>query len=108
LITAIVIPLSLLITFIWMRKFGISGNLVSLGALDFGIIVDGAVIILDNCVRHIHERTQSLKRALTPRELNDTVHDATLEIRKSAGFGELIIVVVFLPVFAFVGIEGKM
>lgn len=108
LITAIVIPLSLLFTFILMRRFGISGNLVSLGALDFGIIVDGAVIVLDNCVRHIHDRTQSLKRALTVLELNETIHDATLEIRKSAGFGELIIVVVFLPVFAFVGIEGKM
>lgn len=108
LITAIVIPLSLLFTFILMRRFGISGNLVSLGALDFGIIVDGAVIVLDNCVRHIHDRTQSLKRALSSAELNDTIHDATLEIRKSAGFGELIIVVVFLPIFAFVGIEGKM
>lgn len=107
-ITAIVIPLSLLFTFILMRRFGISGNLVSLGALDFGIIVDGAVIVLDNCVRHIHDRTQNLKRALTPKELNETIHDATLEIRKSAGFGELIIVVVFLPIFAFVGIEGKM
>ncbi len=108
LITAVVIPLSLLFTFILMRYFGISGNLVSLGALDFGIIVDGAVIVLDNCVRHIHEKTQHLKRALSAQELRDTIHEATLEIRKSAGFGELIIVVVFLPVFAFVGIEGKM
>lgn len=108
LITAIVIPLSLLFTFIWMRYFGISGNLVSLGALDFGIIVDGAVIVLDNCVRHIHDKTKFLKRNLSSRELKDTIHDATLEIRKSAGFGELIVVVVFLPVFAFVGIEGKM
>lgn len=108
LITAVVIPLSLLFTFIAMRRFGISGNLVSLGALDFGIIVDGAVIVLDNCVRHIHDRTKELKRSLTPTELNDTVHDAAIEIRKSAGFGELIIVVVFLPIFAFVGIEGKM
>lgn len=107
-ITAIVIPLSLLFTFILMRRFGISGNLVSLGALDFGIIVDGAVIVLDNCVRHIHDRTQNLKRSLTSKELNESIHDATLEIRKSAGFGELIIVAVFLPVFAFVGIEGKM
>ena len=108
LITAIVIPLSLLITFILMRRFGISGNLVSLGALDFGIIVDGAVIVLDNCVRHIHEKTKSFKRSLSRSELNETIHEATLEIRTSAGFGELIVVVVFLPVFAFVGIEGKM
>lgn len=108
LITAIVIPISLLITFILMRKYGISGNLVSLGALDFGIIVDGAVIVLDNCVRRIHDKTKELGRKLTSPELKDTIHEATMEIRKSAGFGELIIVVVFLPVFAFVGIEGKM
>lgn len=107
-ITAVVIPLSLLFTFILMRKFGVSGNLVSLGALDFGIIVDGAVIVLDNCVRHLHHKSLELKRSLTKDEVNETIHDATLEIRKSAGFGELIIVVVFLPVFAFVGIEGKM
>ncbi|MCC7442683.1 MAG: efflux RND transporter permease subunit [Bdellovibrionales bacterium] len=108
LITAVVIPLSLLFTFIAMRRFGISGNLVSLGALDFGIIVDGAVIVLDNCVRHLHDKAQELKRSLTRDELDDTIHRATVEIRTSAGFGELIIVVVFLPIFAFVGIEGKM
>jgi cobalt-zinc-cadmium resistance protein CzcA len=108
LITAIIIPISLLLTFILMRKYGISGNLVSLGALDFGIIVDGAVIVLDNCVRHIQDKTNFLKRKLTLDEIKDTIHAATMEIRKSAGFGELIIVVVFLPVFAFVGIEGKM
>ncbi|WP_413560354.1 efflux RND transporter permease subunit [Bdellovibrio sp. HCB209] len=108
LITAIVIPLSLLFTFIMMRKFGISGNLVSLGALDFGIIVDGAVIVLDNCVRHVHDKTQLFKRSLTQTELDETIHEATTEIRTSAGFGELIVVAVFLPVFAFVGIEGKM
>jgi cobalt-zinc-cadmium resistance protein CzcA len=107
-ITAIVIPVSLLMTFILMRKYGISGNLVSLGALDFGIIVDGAVIVLDNCVRHIQDKTKLLGRKLLASEIKDTVHAATMEIRKSAGFGELIIVVVFLPVFAFVGIEGKM
>lgn len=107
-ITAIVIPLSLLFTFILMRKFGVSGNLVSLGALDFGIIVDGAVIVLDNCVRHLHHKSVELKRSLNRNEINETIHHATLEIRKSAGFGELIIIVVFLPVFAFVGIEGKM
>lgn len=108
LITAIVIPISLLMTFILMKKYGISGNLVSLGALDFGIIVDGAVIVLDNCVRHIQDKTKLLGRKLSSIEIKDTIHEATMEIRKSAGFGELIIVVVFLPVFAFVGIEGKM
>jgi len=108
LITAIVIPTSLLITFILMRRYGISGNLVSLGALDFGIIVDGAVIVLDNCVRHIHEKAKELGRKLDSLEIKNTIYEATMEIRRSAGFGELIIVVVFLPVFAFVGIEGKM
>ncbi|MFT6633555.1 MAG: cobalt-zinc-cadmium resistance protein CzcA [Bacteriovoracaceae bacterium] len=107
-ITAIVIPISLLTTFILMRYYGFSGNLVSLGALDFGIIVDGAVIVLDNCVRHIHSKAQGLQRSLNRKEIKQTIHEATMEIRKSAGFGELIIVVVFLPVFAFVGIEGKM
>lgn len=107
-ITAIVIPISLLMNFILMRKFEISGNLVSLGALDFGIIVDGAVIVLDNCVRHIQDKAKELGRKLSPTEIKSTIHTATMEIRKSAGFGELIIVVVFLPVFAFVGIEGKM
>ena len=108
LITAITIPLSLLITFIVMKRFGISGNLMSLGALDFGIIVDGAVIVLDNCVRFVHERSQKLKRSLTSGEVQQAVYDAAVEIRKAAGFGELIIVVVFLPIFALVGIEGKM
>lgn len=108
LITAIVIPTSLLMTFILMKKYGISGNLVSLGALDFGIIIDGAVIVLDNCVRQIQRASQRLGRSLSSHELKETIYEATMEIRKSAGFGELVIVVVFLPVFAFVGIEGKM
>lgn len=108
LITAITIPLSLLITFIVMNYFGISGNLMSLGALDFGIIVDGAVIVLDNCVRVVRDRTRSLARSLTKEELQRAVYEASIEIRTAAGFGELIIVVVFLPLFALVGIEGKM
>ena len=107
-ITAVMIPLSLLMTFIAMKRFDISGNLMSLGALDFGIIVDGAVIVLDNCVRFVHDRTQKLGRSLTNGELKQAVYEASLEIRKAAGFGELIIVVVFLPIFALVGIEGKM
>ncbi|RYZ65997.1 MAG: efflux RND transporter permease subunit, partial [Proteobacteria bacterium] len=107
-ITAITIPLSLLFTFILMKRFGISGNLMSLGALDFGIIVDGAVIVLENCVRTIHERTKALKRDLSRAEVQEAVYDAAIEIRSAAGFGELIIIVVFLPVFALVGIEGKM
>jgi len=107
-ITAITIPLSLLFTFIIMKWQGISGNLMSLGALDFGIIVDGTVIVLDNCVRVVHEKTQHLNRALSKEELKETVYEATVEIRKAAGFGELIIIVVFIPIFALTGIEGKM
>lgn len=108
LITAAVIPLSLLSTFIFMKWFGISGNLLSLGALDFGIIVDGAVIVLDHCVRKLHDAGVKLGRRLSPAEVQRVVFEATFEIRKAAGFGELIVVVVFLPVLALTGIEGKM
>lgn len=107
-ITALVIPLSLLLTFIGMKHFGISGNLLSLGALDFGIIVDGAVIVLDHCVRKLHEVVHSTKRSLTANEVKKVVYEATVEIRTAAGFGEIIVIVVFLPVLGLVGIEGKM
>lgn len=108
LITAITIPLSLLATFLVMKPLGISGNLMSLGALDFGIIVDGAVILVDNCVRAIHEKVKLHGRKLSRDELRETVYESSVEIRKAAGFGQLIIVVVFLPIFALTGIEGKM
>jgi cobalt-zinc-cadmium resistance protein CzcA len=108
LITAITIPISLLMTFLIMKPFKISGNLMSLGALDFGIIVDGVVIVVDNCVRRLQHRTKELGRKLSPEETKDLVYKATVEIRQAAGFGELIIIVVFLPIFGLVGIEGKM
>lgn len=108
LITALTIPFALMFTFLVMKPLGISGNLMSLGALDFGIIVDGTVIVLDNCVRYIHHKSQQLGRRLSRHELQESIYQATLEIRAAAGFGELIIVVVFLPVFALTGIEGKM
>ncbi|AHI06556.1 CzcA family heavy metal efflux protein [Bdellovibrio bacteriovorus W] len=108
LITAVVIPFSLLLTFILMKRFGISGNLLSLGALDFGIIVDGAVIVLDHCVRRLHEAGKTLGRKLSPEEVKKLVFEATVEIRTAAGFGELIVIVAFLPVLALSGIEGKM
>lgn len=107
-ITAFMIPLSLLFTFLMMNWKGMSGNLMSLGALDFGIIVDGAVIVIDNCVRQIHDRTKELSRSLTQKELKETVVNATIETRKAAGFGQLIILAVFIPIFALTGIEGKM
>jgi heavy metal efflux system protein len=108
LITAVTIPLSLLATFLVMKPLGISGNLMSLGALDFGIIVDGTVIVLDNCVRFIQDRAKSLGRNLTAEEVKEAVYEATVEIRSAAGFGQFIIVMVFLPVFALTGVEGKM
>ena len=96
LITAATIPLSLLATFLIMKPLGLSGNLMSLGALDFGIIVDGVVILIDNCVRAIHERVSLLGRKLSKEELQETIYNASVEIRKAAGFGQLIIVVVFI------------
>ena len=107
-ITAITIPLTLLVTFLIMRPLGLSGNLMSLGALDFGIIVDGTVIVLDNCVRVLQSRARELGRRLTKEEIKDAVYHASVEIRTAAGFGELIIIVVFLPIFGLVGVEGKM
>lgn len=108
LITAVIIPITLLGTFILMKLFGLSGNLMSLGALDFGIIIDGVVIVIDNCVRRVHNRIKDLGRPLTSRERQQAVQEATLEIRQSAGFGEIIIIVVFLPIYFFTGVEGKM
>lgn len=107
-ITAITIPLSLLATFLMMKPLGLSGNLMSLGALDFGIIVDGTVIVLDNCVRYIQMRYKELNRELNKEEIKQAVYEATVEIRTAAGFGELIVIMVFLPVFALTGVEGKM
>jgi cobalt-zinc-cadmium resistance protein CzcA len=108
LITALTIPLCLALTFLFMKPLGISGNLMSLGALDFGILVDGVVIVLDNCVRRIELRSRSLGRPLSPVEKRETLIEAAVQVRTAAGFGELIILAVFLPIFAFTGIEGKM
>lgn len=107
-ITAITIPLSLLMTFLIMKPLGLSGNLMSLGALDFGIIVDGTVIILDNCVRYIQNQKYKLGRKLSREEIKEAVYKAAVEVRTAAGFGELIVVIVFIPIFALVGVEGKM
>lgn len=107
-ITAVTIPLTLLASFIAMKYLNISGNLMSLGALDFGIIVDGTVILLDHCVRVLHDRARALGRTLTSDETKEAIYKAAVEIRTAAGFGQLIIVVVFLPLFSLVGVEGKM
>ncbi len=107
-ITSSTIPIALLITFILMRWQNVSGNLMSLGALDFGIIVDGAVIVIENCVHRLQKRGEEIGRELTRAEVKQTVIDAAIEIRSAAGFGELIVITVFIPLFALTGIEGKM
>lgn len=107
-ITAITIPLSLLSTFILMRYFNVSGNLMSLGALDFGIIIDGAVIVMDNCIRFLNQKAKELGRNLSREEVKQLVYEATVEIRSAAGFGQIIIIMVFLPIFALTGVEAKM
>lgn len=108
LLTACVIPLSMLLTITGMVGAKISGNLMSLGALDFGIIVDGAVIIVENCIRRLAEEQHRHGRLLTKAERFDIVFAATREVRKASIFGELIIMVVYLPILTLTGIEGKM
>jgi cobalt-zinc-cadmium resistance protein CzcA len=108
LITAMVIPLSMLFTFTGMVQQKVSANLMSLGALDFGIIVDGAVVIVENCVRRLAHRQQLAGRALNLRERLDEVFAAARESRRPLLFGQLIIMVVYLPLFALSGVEGKM
>ena len=107
-ITSLIIPISLLITFILMKWQNVSGNLMSLGALDFGIIVDGAVIVIENCVSKLQKEGKRLGRELTRSEVKQYVTDAAIEIRSAAGFGELIVIIVFVPLFALTGVEGKM
>ncbi len=108
LLVATVIPLSMLIAASLMRLFDISGNLMSLGAIDFGLIVDGAVIMTENSVRRVAERQHMLGRRLTREELKEQVYDASVEVRRATMFGELIIAVVYLPILTLTGIEGKM
>ncbi|MBN8419079.1 MAG: CusA/CzcA family heavy metal efflux RND transporter [Verrucomicrobia bacterium] len=108
LLTACVIPLSMLLTISGMVGAKVSGNLMSLGALDFGIIVDGAVIIVENCIRRLAEEQHRHGRLLTITERFEIVFSATREVRKASIFGELIIMVVYLPILTLTGIEGKM
>ena len=108
LIVASVIPLSMLFAVIMMNTFGVSGNLMSLGAIDFGLIVDGAVIIVEAVIVAIGYRIHTNKKALAKEEIEETVYNSASTIIKSAVFGILIILVVYLPIFALGGIEGKM
>lgn len=107
LITAAVIPLSMLLTMTGMVKAGVSANLMSLGALDFGLIVDGAVIIVENCVRRLAD-AQSHGGQQQVRERLNTVYKATSEVIRPSLFGVAIITVVYIPIFSLTGVEGKM
>ncbi|MGV3620957.1 MAG: efflux RND transporter permease subunit [Archangium sp.] len=100
LVVAVTIPLSLLFAVTVMNAFGLSGNLMSLGALDFGLLVDGAVIIVENAVRRMNERPNE--------DRVKVVEEATLEVRAASVFGEAIIAIVYLPVLSLIGVEGKM
>ncbi len=108
LLTAMVIPLAMLFTFTGMVTNKVSANLMSLGALDFGIIIDGAVVIVENCVRRLAHAQGIAGRPLTRNERFHEVFEASKEARRPLLFGQLIIMVVYLPIFALTGVEGKM
>lgn len=107
LITAAVIPVAMLLTITGMVQNRVSANLMSLGALDFGLIVDGAVIIVENCLRRFGERQHELGRLLTREERHDLAATASAEVIKPSLFGLFIIAAVYLPIFALSGVEGK-
>lgn len=101
-IVALAIPLSMLFAFMGMYRFGISASLLSLGAIDFGLVVDSSVVMIENCVRHLAHHSNSGKSRL------EIIRDAAIEVRKPTMFGELIIMIVYLPILTLEGIEGKM
>lgn len=110
LVVASVIPLAMLFAFFMMHLFGVSGNLMSLGAIDFGLIVDGAVIIVESVVHHIatgNYRKQGILKLSQP-QMDEEVNSSASKLMKSAAFGQLIILIVYLPLLSLVGIEGKM
>ena len=102
LIVALAIPLSMLFAFVGMLRFGIAASLLSLGAIDFGMIVDSSVVMIENCVRHLSENTDGKRTRL------DIIRDAAVEVRRPTLFGELIIMIVYLPILTLEGIEGKL
>lgn len=106
LIVASVIPLAMLFAISMMTLFGVSGNLMSLGAIDFGLIVDGSVIVVEATMHHLGVR--QISRRLTQEEMDAEVYESASKIRKSAAFGEIIILIVYLPILVLVGVEGKM
>ena len=106
LIVASAIPLSLLFALGMMNVFGVSANLMSLGAIDFGLIVDGAVIVVEATMHHLAK--QKSKHRLTQKEMDEEVYHSASKIRTAAAFGEIIILIVYIPILTLVGIEGKM
>jgi heavy metal efflux system protein len=102
LIVSLAIPLSMLFAFTGMLRFGIAASLLSLGALDFGLVVDSSVVMVENCVRHLAHGVPKSRRVL------DVVRDAAVEVRKPTLFGELIIMIVYLPILTLEGTEGKL
>ncbi|MEV4782949.1 CusA/CzcA family heavy metal efflux RND transporter [Burkholderia sp. LMU1-1-1.1] len=108
LIAALVIPLSLLMSAIGMNSLGISGNLMSLGALDFGLIIDGAVIIVENTLRRLARRQHKEGRLLALKERMEEVVESSREMLRPTIYGQLVIFLVFLPCLTFQGVEGKM
>lgn len=107
-IVALAIPLSMLFAITGMVQGRVSGNLMSLGAIDFGLIVDGAVVMVENMIRHIAEKQHHLKRRLTPSERAEEILFSAKEVASPMFFGVLIIMVVYFPILALTGIEGKM
>lgn len=108
LIVAAAIPLSFLCAVIGMNRLGVSGNLMSLGAVDFGLIIDGAVVIVENIVRQLAHRQQHLGRSLTYEERMHTVLSASKQVASPMFFGVIIITIVYVPILALAGVEGKM
>ncbi|MFP6584142.1 MAG: CusA/CzcA family heavy metal efflux RND transporter [Candidatus Hydrogenedentota bacterium] len=108
LITASVIPLAMLFTISGMITYGVSANLMSLGALDFGLIVDGAVIIVENCVRSLGEKRRELERKLDFKERLEVTYKASNEVVRASIFGIMSIMIVYLPILTLTGVEGKM
>ena len=108
LIVALVIPLSMLFTITGMVNSKVSANLMSLGALDFGLIVDGSLIIVENCMTRLSQMQRQLGRALSLTERMRVTYEASIEVRQATMFGELIIMIVYLPILALTGVEGKM
>jgi cobalt-zinc-cadmium resistance protein CzcA len=102
------IPLSMMFAIIGMNYFGISANLMSLGAIDFGLIVDAAVIMVENCVRHLKERRKELGRPLNREERLETIRQGSVEVRRASQFGEMIIIAAYIPIVSLAGMEGKM